>query len=130
MSKKKLRKNREKPERKTRAERKASNKNSQPRKITTTILEGTVDHVHPRFAYIITGIENQKDIYVKTHDLHTAMHGDRVEVEVLRSRSGENPEGRVKKIIKRARTRFAGRVEITKHRSEEHTSELQSRLHL
>jgi len=114
MSKKKPKKNREKQERKTRSERKTSYKNAQPKKSTTTV-EGTVDHVHPRFAYIITGIENQKDIYVKTHDLHTAMHGDRVEIEVLRSRNGENPEGRVKKILKRARTRFVGRVEITKN---------------
>jgi ribonuclease R len=78
-------------------------------------VEGTVDHVNPRFAYIVTGIPDQKDIYVKTSDLHIALHGDRVEVELLRSRSGENPEGRVKKILQRARSRFVGRVEITKN---------------
>jgi len=81
----------------------------------TAVLEGTVDHVNPRFAYIVTGIEGQKDIYVKTHDLHTALHGDRVEVELLRGRGGESPEGRVKNIIRRARTRFVGRVEVTKN---------------
>jgi ribonuclease R len=119
MSKKKLKKTREKRERKTRVERKGDSKRSPKTQSTqsskTTVVEGTVDHVHPRFGYIVTGIENQKDIYVKTHDLRAAMHGDRVEVEVLRGRHGENPEGRVKKILKRARTRFVGRVEVTKN---------------
>ncbi|HMJ69547.1 MAG TPA: ribonuclease R [Cyclobacteriaceae bacterium] len=78
-------------------------------------IEGTVDHVNPRFAYIVTGIPNQKDIYVKTSDLHTALHGDRVEVELRKGRSGESPEGQVKNILKRARSRFVGRVEITKN---------------
>jgi len=119
MSKKKQKTTRDKKERKTRSERKDSFKTRSKAFEKTTdkkgaVLEGTVDHVNPRFAYIITGIEGQKDIYVKTHDLHTALHGDRVEVELMRGRGGENPEGRVKTIIKRARTRFVGRVEVTK----------------
>jgi len=79
------------------------------------VVEGTVDHVNPRFAYIVTGIEGRKDIYVKTPDLNTALHGDRVEVELFRKRSGENPEGRVTNIIQRARNKFVGRVELTKN---------------
>jgi ribonuclease R len=114
MSKKKLKKTREKKERKSRAERKAGFKKPS-RSTKATILTGTVDHVNPRFGYIVTGIEGQKDIYVKTPELHTALHGDRVEVEVFKSRGGENPEGRVKQIIHRARNRFVGRVEITKN---------------
>lgn len=78
-------------------------------------LTGIVDHVNPRFAYIITGVEGKKDIYVKTSDLQTALHGDRVEVEVSNRRSGENPEGRVTAVIQRARTRFVGRIEVTKN---------------
>lgn len=79
------------------------------------VVEGTVDHVNPRFAYIVTGIEGRKDIYVKTPDLNTALHGDRVEVELFRKRSGENPEGRVTNITKRARNKFVGRLELTKN---------------
>jgi ribonuclease R len=127
MSKKKLKKTKEKSERKTRREKSAdfkrrpssagssknqSNKNQNSRSI---VVEGTVDHVNPRFGYIITGIEGQKDIYVKTPDLNTALHGDRVEVELKKDRSGGNPEGRVINIIKRARSRFVGRVEVTKN---------------
>jgi ribonuclease R len=78
-------------------------------------LTGTVDHVHPRFAYIVTGLEGQKDIYVRTRDLDTALHGDAVEVELLTRQSGENPEGKVVNIVQRARTRFVGRLELSKN---------------
>jgi ribonuclease R len=74
-----------------------------------------VDHVNPRFAYIVSGVEGKKDIYVKTADLNTALHGDRVKVELFRRRSGDNPEGKVTEILHRARNRFVGRVEITKN---------------
>src|SRR5437870_119760 len=115
MSKKKSKKTREKKERPSRREKNVDFKRSSKNQNTkNVVLEGTVDHVHPRFAYIVTGIEGQKDIYVKTHDLHTALHGDRVEVELMKGRGGENPEGRVKTIIRRARTRFVGRIEVTK----------------
>lgn len=78
-------------------------------------LTGTVDHVNPRFAYIATGVEGRKDIYVKTPDLNTALHGDKVEVALNKRRTGDNPEGHVTKILQRARTRFVGRLELTKN---------------
>src|SRR5579871_1915680 len=77
-------------------------------------IEGLVDHVNPRFAYIVTGIEGQKDIYVKTRDLAPAIHGDRVKVELFNRRGGENPEGKVTEIVSRGRSRFVGRVELSK----------------
>ena len=77
-------------------------------------IAGTVDHVNPRFAYIVTGIEGQKDIYVKTRDLLPAMHGDKVMVELFGKRSGESPEGKVTEVIQRGRNRFVGRVELSK----------------
>ncbi len=77
-------------------------------------VTGTVDHVNPRFAYVVTGEEGVKDIYVKTRDLNTALHGDTVEVQLLGRSNGENPEGKVTKIVKRARSRFVGRIEVSK----------------
>ncbi|MBS1486185.1 MAG: ribonuclease R [Bacteroidetes bacterium] len=78
-------------------------------------ISGTVDHVNPRFAYIATGTEDQKDIYVNTRDLRGALHGDKVEVEVLSKKLGEHPEGRVTQILQRGRNRFVGRVELSKN---------------
>lgn len=80
----------------------------------TEMLEGVVDHVNPRFAYINTGTGT--DIYVKTRDLATALHGDTVRISILSKRQGEKPEGRVEEIVKRNRTRFVGRLEVSPNR--------------
>ncbi len=77
-------------------------------------LQGVVDHVNPRFAYINTGAEN--DIYVRTQDLATALHGDSVRVSLISQRKGQKPEGRIEEIIKRNRTRFVGRLEMSPNR--------------
>ncbi len=82
------------------------------RKVET--LEGIVDHVNPRFAYVNTGGET--DIYVRTQDLATALHGDTVRVSLISRRKGENPEGRVEEVVKRNRTRFVGRLEVSPNR--------------
>ena len=78
-------------------------------------MSGLVDHVNPRFAYIITGIEGQKDIYVRSPDLGSAIHGDTVEVELSNRKTGENPEGKVTSIIKRGRSKFVGRIELSRN---------------
>jgi ribonuclease R len=80
-------------------------------KVTT----GVVDHVQPRFAYIVTGEEGTKDIYVQSRDLGSAMHGDTVRVTLLGKKNGASPEGKVTEIIKRGRTRFVGKMEISKN---------------
>lgn len=81
-------------------------------------ITGRVDHVNPRFAYVVTGAsasgEETKDIYIKTRDLASAVHGDIVEVELYNRRSGENPEGYVTAVNQRARNRFVGRLEVSK----------------
>lgn len=78
-------------------------------------VTGIVDHVNPRFAYITTGEEGQKDIYIRSSDMASAIHGDTVEVEVSSRKTGENPEGRVTSILKRGRTRFVGRIELSRN---------------
>lgn len=77
-------------------------------------ITGIVDHVNVRFAYVATGQEGMKDIYVRTSDLGSALHGDTVEVAVSKKRSGDNPEGKVTQIIKRGRNRFVGRIELSR----------------
>ncbi len=73
---------------------------------------GKVDHVNPRFAYIVVG-NGEPDIYVKTRDLGSAVHGDTVEVSIFSSRKGSSPEGKITKVVQRNRTRFVGRVEAS-----------------
>lgn len=72
---------------------------------------GTVDHVSSRFAYVDIGQE--QDIYIKTKDLASAVDGDTVKVTIFSTRHGEHPEGKVVEIIKRNRTRFVGRIDVS-----------------
>ncbi|MEX2230601.1 MAG: ribonuclease R [Cyclobacteriaceae bacterium] len=72
---------------------------------------GVVDHVNSRFAYVNTG--GEQDVYIKTQDLASAVHGDSVKVTVFPSRHGEHPEGKVVEILKRNRVRFVGRIEVS-----------------
>ena len=78
-------------------------------------ITGIVDHVNPRFAYIATGVEGSKDVYVKTSDLNTALHGDTVTITVAKKSSGSSPEGKVTEVLKRSRNRFVGKIELSKN---------------
>lgn len=75
-------------------------------------VEGTVDHVSSRFAYIVVG-KDQPDIYVRASNMNTALHGDRVKVGLLPGHHGESPEGRVVEILKRKRSQFVGKIQIS-----------------
>lgn len=77
-------------------------------------IVGIVDHVNPRFAYVATGEEGSKDIYVQLRDLGSALHGDTVKVTLLGRKNGASPEGKVVEVVKRGRNRFVGRMEISK----------------
>src|SRR5690606_32732591 len=70
-----------------------------------------VDHVSSRFAYVDIGQE--KDMYVKTKDLGSAVAGDTVKVTVFSTRHGEHPEGKEVEVWKRHRTRFVGRMDLS-----------------
>jgi len=77
-------------------------------------LEGIVDHVNPRFAYVRIGVGD--DVYVRAQDLGTALHGDTVRLSLISRRKGQSPEGRVEELVKRNRTRFVGRLELSPNR--------------
>jgi ribonuclease R len=78
-------------------------------------LEGVVDHVSSRFAYIKIGTDQDKDIYVKANDLGSAVDGDTVKVSVFKTRHGDHPEGKVTEVVRRNRNRFVGKIEISKN---------------
>lgn len=73
---------------------------------------GIVDHVSSRFAYVNIG--GDKDVYVKTQDLASAVDDDTVKVIIFPTRHGEHPEGKVTEIVRRNRTRFVGKIEVSK----------------
>ncbi len=77
-------------------------------------VTGIVDHVSSRFAYIRLGGEKD-DIFIKGKDLAGAVDGDTVSIIILSTRHGDHAEGKVTKVLKRNRTRFVGKVEVSKN---------------
>lgn len=76
-------------------------------------ITGILDHVSSRFGYVKLG-NGQPDIFVKGRDLGSAVDGDTVTIIILPTRHGEHQEGKVTNIVKRNRTRFVGKVELSK----------------
>ncbi|UFH55706.1 ribonuclease R [Spirosoma sp. KNUC1025] len=84
------------------------------------LVEGVVDHVNSRFAFVIPGTANgvrgdrDDDIWVSTEDLAGAVDGDRVRVvRFTDSRNrGRRIEGKVASVLERGRTELVGRIEV------------------
>jgi ribonuclease R len=74
---------------------------------------GKVDFVNPRFAFI-RHTEGEPDVFVEVEDLNEAWNGDTVEVKILPTtrKKGNNPEGKVIRILERAQQRIVGKVKI------------------
>ena len=82
---------------------------------TDRSVEGRVDHVNPRFAFIVTGEgDRDSDIYVSTDDLNGAIDGDRVKVVRLSDSAnrGRRIEGKVTEIVERGRAELVGRIDV------------------
>lgn len=80
---------------------------------TPSVITGKVDHVNPRFAYVIS-MESEEDVWIKSSNLNFAIDGDEVEIQITRPASrGSKPEGKVTKILSRNKTEFVGRIEIS-----------------
>lgn len=75
-------------------------------------LTGKLDHVNPRFAYLLTP-DDKEDVYIKAQDINFAMDGDTVKVQLKGAAHGRKPEGKVVEIIERAREQFVGRIEFS-----------------
>ena len=76
-------------------------------------IEGRVDHVNARFAYIISD-QSEDDIWVKTDDLKFAIDKDIVKVQITKpGNDGFRPEGKVVELVSRAKEEFVGRIELS-----------------
>jgi ribonuclease R len=73
---------------------------------------GRVDYVSREFAYIICeGFE--KDVWVNSRRLGQALHDDIVKIKLHKFTKDNRLEGEVVEILQRARTEFAGRMDIS-----------------
>ncbi|MBO4752147.1 MAG: ribonuclease R [Bacteroidales bacterium] len=74
-------------------------------------IVGTIDMKQTGKAYVIPDEEGQEDIMIAPNYTHHALHGDTVRVSMFPQRKMHKPEGEVVEVIKRARTRFVGRIQ-------------------
>jgi ribonuclease R len=76
-------------------------------------IQGPLQLTRKGFGFV-TDERTSEDVFISAANLNTALDGDTVEVQLFGVSRGRNKEGRVTRIINRARTRFVG----TYHKSE------------
>jgi len=74
---------------------------------------GVVDITNNKTGFVVTDTL-EKDVFVPHAFLNKALHGDLVEVLVLRTPPGRNPEGEIIRILERSKTHFTGIVRMKK----------------
>ncbi|MDZ7899915.1 MAG: RNB domain-containing ribonuclease [Arcicella sp.] len=80
---------------------------------TTEFVEGRIDHVNVRFAFVI--VEGREgDVLINARDMNGAIDGDIVKVLVSakKRKATERAEGEVIEIIKRGRNELVGSIQI------------------
>ncbi len=76
------------------------------------IITGKVDMTRRGSAFIQTD-ELEEDVFVSEKKLYGAFHGDTVEIQYWKVRSGKRPEGQVIRVLKRANSQFIGIIKIS-----------------
>ncbi len=73
---------------------------------------GKLDVNRSGVGYVI--VDNlEQDIKVRPENLHTAIHGDEVKVELTKVKRNGRKEGKVKRIVKRKTRTFVGEIEMS-----------------
>ncbi len=75
---------------------------------------GVIDMTNNGSGFAIVD-ELENDIFIPNNRLNKALHGDLVEVEIIKQKPGKRPEGEVVRIIERAKTHFTGIVKMFKN---------------
>jgi ribonuclease R len=76
---------------------------------------GRVDMTRSGSAYIITD-DLEKDVYISSRKVNTALNGDKVEVRIFTGGRKTNPSGEVIKVLKRHTKEFIGTIYRTGNR--------------
>jgi ribonuclease R len=74
-------------------------------------ITGTVDMTRMGYGFV-TSSDLEEDVFISSKNLKTALHGDKVRVNLYARRKGARPEGEVVEVLERWRTSFVGTVEI------------------
>jgi len=77
-------------------------------------ITGTVDMKSTGKAYLLND-EGGEDIFIAPNNTYHALNGDKVKVFIFPARQGRKPEGQIIEILSRAREKYVGILEISKH---------------
>lgn len=75
-------------------------------------LEGIIDITSSGAAYILSE-SNEEDVYIAPRNVKNALHGDKVKIYLYARHKNQRIEGEVLDIIERAKTDFAGMVQLS-----------------
>jgi ribonuclease R len=82
------------------------------------LVTGTISIHQAGYAFLNTETPGQPDVFVAPENTGTAMHGDRVVVRISRDKPpprGKGPEGRIIRILERARDTTVGTLQHTRN---------------
>lgn len=79
------------------------------------VILGTVDMTASGAAYIVPLDDRLDDVYVSSNHTANAMHGDEVEVAILKVKKSGKVEGEIVHIVKRSKVEFVGTVQMNKN---------------
>lgn len=75
-------------------------------------LEGKIEFNKRGAGYLLTG-EDEADIHITPGMTWPALNGDIVQVEMISTRRKDKPEGRVVKVVRRAKQEYVGVVQVS-----------------
>ncbi|MBY0478433.1 MAG: ribonuclease R [Chitinophagaceae bacterium] len=84
------------------------------RKQSGGTYRGSIEITRSGMGYV-TVTDMEKDIIVRPQHFNTALHGDKVEVEVSKQGNSGRLEGHITKVIERRQTEFIGHISIQKN---------------
>ncbi|HSF18430.1 MAG TPA: ribonuclease R [Vicinamibacteria bacterium] len=76
------------------------------------LVRGRLEMKRGGFGFVVPSGKDRTDVYVATHDLADALHGDEVLVHIDRRGEGGRPEGHIVKALERRTTRIVGRLSV------------------
>lgn len=84
----------------------------------TNFIIGRVDHVSPRFAYVVpTNGSEDNDIWIDQRFMNDAIDGDIVKVQIFESsgkfKKEKHTEGKIIEIVERKKKEFVGTIELS-----------------
>ncbi|MFN5334762.1 MAG: ribonuclease R [Bacteroidota bacterium] len=90
--------------------RKKQIQKNKPNKSNSRIYKGVIDITRSGMGYVI--VESlHKDVLVRPQFQHNALHGDTVEVEIVKQTSSGKTEGIIQKVIRRKQIEFIGTID-------------------